>query len=596
MGRITDVTDWNNHKTTYNYDKNNRIVKTTNWNDSTENRTYDKSGQLVNISTKNADTTIDSHDYTYDAEGNLTKDNTQSYSYDSLNRLTSGLSTYQYSITGNIEKSNTHNYTYGNDNRLSSIDNKSTSVDSAGNLTSYTENNKSHTATYNSQNELTKYDNSSYTYDANGNRVSQNDVNYTYDTSGNLITDSNHEYIYGPNGLIGYYHNDKFYTNIYNNRGDVTKILDESSDTVSSINYGDYGNITSKTGNTDTPFLYAGQGGAVTDSNGLVYLKTRYYNPELMRFMNRDTVSGSITEPQSLNRYTYVQGNPLTYVDLTGQSRTFVTVGNIIWFGAGFLPIAGSITAVADLINDLSQAPVDNTTMLLDLAGVGAGLIGGRGIETGTSDSLKLIKQINTSKLQKAISKLASKTKPAFAGFSEEQTAKESGKMVNARDEYRLANTPELSNGGQYTKSGRMKVLKKNIHYESNGYHYSTDNLGRITTAKGQLQKAKAKRNPYTQRVAGREDRLPTDDGGHLFASRFNGSGDLDNIIAQARNINRSGGEWYNLETEWANALNNNQSVYVKTRINYTNTSLRPSSFDVKYIIDGNAKAKHIIN
>ena len=410
MGRITDVTDWNNHKTTYNYDKNNRIVKTTNWNGSTENRTYDKSGQLVNISTKNGDTTIDSHDYTYNAEGNLTKDNTQNYSYDSLNRLTSGLSTYQYSITGNIEKSNTHNYTYGNDNRLSSIDNKSTSVDSAGNLTSYTENNKNHTATYNSQNELTKYDNSSYTYDANGNRVSQNDVKYTYDTSGNLITDSNHEYVYGPNGLIGYYQNDKFYTNVYNNRGDVTKILDESSDTVSSISYGDYGNITSKTGDVDTPFLYAGQGGAVTDNNGLVYLKTRYYNPELMRFMNRDTVSGSITEPQSLNRYTYVQGNPLTYVDLTGQSRTFVTVGNIIWFGAGFLPIAGSITAVADLVNDLSQAPVDNTTMLLDLVGVGAGLVGGRGIENSTSDSLKLVKQINTSKIQEAISKLASKT------------------------------------------------------------------------------------------------------------------------------------------------------------------------------------------
>lgn len=389
MGRITDVTDWNNHKTTYDYDKNNRIVKTTHWNGSTENRTYDKSEQLINISTKNGDTTIDSHDYTYDAEGNLTKDNNQSYSYDSLNRLTSGLSTYQYSITGNIEKSNNHSYTYGNDNRLSSVDNKSTSVDSAGNLTSHTENNKTHTATYNSQNELTKYDNSSYTYDANGNRISQNDVKYTHDTSGNLISDSNHDYIYGPNGLIGYYQNDKFYTNVYNNRGDVTKILDESGDVVSSISYGDYGNITSKTGDIDTPFSYAGQGGAVTDNNGLVYLKTRYYNPELMRFMNRDTVSGSITEPQSLNRYTYVQGNPLTYIDLTGQSRTFVTVGNVLWFGAGFLPIAGSLTAAIDLVNDLSQAPVDNTTMLLDLTGVGAGLFGGRGVEAGTADIVK---------------------------------------------------------------------------------------------------------------------------------------------------------------------------------------------------------------
>ena len=62
----------------------------------------------------------------------------------------------------------------------------------------------------------------------------------------------------------------------------------------------------------------------MTDSNGLVYLQTRYYNPQLMRFMNRDTVAGSITDSQSLNRFSYVEGNPLTYVDLNGQARTWL--------------------------------------------------------------------------------------------------------------------------------------------------------------------------------------------------------------------------------------------------------------------------------
>lgn len=38
----------------------------------------------------------------------------------------------------------------------------------------------------------------------------------------------------------------------------------------------------------------------------------------------------------------------------------------------------------------------------------------------------------------------------------------------------------------------------------------------------------------------------------------LHGSGDIYNLIAQNRHINRSGGEWYNMEQEWANALGGN--------------------------------------
>lgn len=40
----------------------------------------------------------------------------------------------------------------------------------------------------------------------------------------------------------------------------------------------------------------------------------------------------------------------------------------------------------------------------------------------------------------------------------------------------------------------------------------------------------------------GREDRLVTDDGGHLIASIFNGSGNLDNLVPMDSNLNR--GAW----------------------------------------------------
>lgn len=57
------------------------------------------------------------------------------------------------------------------------------------------------------------------------------------------------------------------------------------------------------------------------------------------------------------------------------------------------------------------------------------------------------------------------------------------------------------------------------------------------------------------QVAAGREDRLFDDDGGHLIGTQFHGSGDIDNLLAQNRQINRSRGEWYKMETGWANAL-----------------------------------------
>ena len=43
-----------------------------------------------------------------------------------------------------------------------------------------------------------------------------------------------------------------------------------------------------------------------------------------MRFMNRDTVRGSVTDTKSLNRFAYVEGNPLTYVDPNGQAATWL--------------------------------------------------------------------------------------------------------------------------------------------------------------------------------------------------------------------------------------------------------------------------------
>ncbi len=161
-----------------------------------------------------------------------------------------------------------------------------------------------------------------------------------------------------------------------------------------------------------------------------------------------------------------------------------------------------------------------------------------------------------------------------------------------------------LGDGSQYTTNDKgQKVLKPNITYEVNGYTYKTDSQGRIISATGTIDQAKmdnpGKRNSYAQRMAGREDRVcksngnipeggVADDGGHLIASQFGGSGDLDNLVAMNSKVNRSGGEWYTMEQEWANAVKNNGStVEVDIRPYYEGDSQRPAGFIVSYVIDG---------
>ena len=49
-------------------------------------------------------------------------------------------------------------------------------------------------------------------------------------------------------------------------------------------------------------------------------MRSRYYNPEVKRFINQDTLLGDIKNSQSLNRYAYVQGNPITLTDPFGTN------------------------------------------------------------------------------------------------------------------------------------------------------------------------------------------------------------------------------------------------------------------------------------
>jgi RHS repeat-associated protein len=70
--------------------------------------------------------------------------------------------------------------------------------------------------------------------------------------------------------------------------------------------------------------------GEPLDANGLVYLRTRYYAPELGMFPSLDPVEGSAQQAMSLNRYGYVAGNVVNDAvgELMSLNRYSYVAGN----------------------------------------------------------------------------------------------------------------------------------------------------------------------------------------------------------------------------------------------------------------------------
>ena len=118
-------------------------------------------------------------------------------------------------------------------------------------------------------------------------------------------------------------------------------------------------------------YLYNGQYGVMTDGNGLYYMRARYYNQDIKRFINRDVVSGSITDSQSLNRYCYVQGNPVSLTDPFGlcpdPNSNFKNFCKVFYYtdwnavGHAALDVVGIFWDGADVVNALWYACEGNT-------------------------------------------------------------------------------------------------------------------------------------------------------------------------------------------------------------------------------------------
>ncbi len=324
---------------------------------------------------------LDNLKYVYDNCGNISEtwENGKlaaKYTYDSLNRLIrednkqlGNTTLFTYDNNGNIlckrvfaftlkdkalleETPETQNvsYAYSGD-RLLSFGSELCEYDVLGNPITY----RGKACTWDKGRQLTEYKmpqkNGGYktvtfTYDGQGRRISKTvdgtTTNHTYDSNGNLIKQADGTntlaFVYDHSGIVGVKHNNATYVYRRNAQGDIIALLDNTGAVVVKYVYNAWGNhsvynangndITYKESNENTtqyknhignlnPYRYRGYYFDV--ETRLYFLKTRYYDFEVGRFITIDDLS--YLDPETingLNLYAYCVNNPVMNVDPNG--------------------------------------------------------------------------------------------------------------------------------------------------------------------------------------------------------------------------------------------------------------------------------------
>ena len=296
--------------------------------------TYYVSGNLETISENN----VQKVKYYYDTnkelsrEDNVWKNQTITYSYDANGNLTTK-TVYPYT-TGSLGAAiTTNSYQYNSKDQLTNYNGRDIAYDTAGNITSY----NGWTYTWQNTDKLSVMSNASntigYKYNYDGIRTSKtvngvttnftlsdnrivaqndgtNNIKFTYDSIGHLVYMT-------LNGTCYYYEK--------NNQGDVIGLVDSSGNEVVKYSYDAWGNIISIGGSgADSigklnPFRYRSY--YYDNESGMYYLQTRYYSPELCRFISADDPSfhRDFSNITAANLYVYANNDPIKYTDYDGR-------------------------------------------------------------------------------------------------------------------------------------------------------------------------------------------------------------------------------------------------------------------------------------
>jgi RHS repeat-associated protein/uncharacterized repeat protein (TIGR01451 family) len=233
------------------------------------------------------------YEYTYDAVGNRqTKTSPEgevSYTYDAANRLTDvdGV-TYTWDANGNLTNDGVRSYSYDHGNRLTEV--------TEGPLTTQ------------------------FAYNGDGARTSQtvggHTTQYVLDLATTLpvvISDTDAVYLYGLDILAQQQAERLYY--MHDGLGSVRQLVDTTGQIETNYAYDPFG-VPVMGGDGSNPYQFTGE--AWDAEVELLYLRARYYQPDVGRFITKDSWAGDLQRPATLDRYVYVANNPVNSLDHTG--------------------------------------------------------------------------------------------------------------------------------------------------------------------------------------------------------------------------------------------------------------------------------------
>ena len=327
-----------------------------------------------------------------------------SYTYDIYGNLTNIYRTKKEGIYSALPTN--QEYTYNNNNQLITYTKDDityqVSYDLNGNALSHL----GATLRYDGSNLVSYINNNTnitYTYNASGIRTEKivNGIKYEYIVFGNKIIQQN---VYSSDNVIDYYLrfmydennnvlgfeiilNDGTVTKtvyyVKNFQNDIIKLVDETGSIIGEYIYDAYGNIINQNDlsifASENPFRYKSY---FHDSEtNLYYCSTRYYSPEICRFISSDDVE--YLDPESingLNLYCYCKNNPIMCLDPSG----YVAISTLLIISAiitGVCVVGGA--AIGGVSAGMAGGDVGDI-----FSGIGKGALNGLIIGGGISLSI----------------------------------------------------------------------------------------------------------------------------------------------------------------------------------------------------------------
>jgi RHS repeat-associated protein len=384
VGRLAMLTDAGGALIVrYTYDAAGRLSREDKGNGTYTTHDYDPAGQILHLINYAADATVNSRfDYTYDSLGRVmtmtTVDGAWTYTYDAIGELTHAVfgSTsqpsqdlqYFYDAVGNrtrtILNGVTTDYLSNNVNEYTQVGSAIYTYDLDGNLITQQTDSVTNTYAYSPDNRLvsatTPLGTWANQYDPFGNRIAatQNGqrTQYLIDPAGlgNMVGEYNGagsliaDYTYGlgltsrvdATGTAGFYD--------FNAVGSTVGVTNPGGRYLNSYSYLPFGESLTSSGPVPNKFQYVGQFGVMNDSNGLSFMRARFYASASGRFLSDDPLGPA----GGLNLYGYTMNSPvkridpsgLAYASPYGPGSASTTVGVIgpYGFGGGGGVVAGS--------------------------------------------------------------------------------------------------------------------------------------------------------------------------------------------------------------------------------------------------------------